>query len=203
MRRRAGTILLVGGIGTVAWCLSVLASADLYHWYQNWRLDRALEHPASAPPLPFAPPKMHALIGRLEIPRLHISTIVLEGDDAHVLRYGAGHVPGTSLPDRLNDAQPGNIGIAGHRDTFFRPLRHIKPHDRIALITPAGERDYTVESTEIVSPNDVGVLSPSHSSELTLITCYPFYYVGPAPRRFIVHARQAAFSAGISPTALR
>src|SRR5487761_1519613 len=161
MRRRAGTILLIGGTGILVSCLSVLASADLYNWYQSWRLDRALEHPASAPPLPFSPPfsppRMHALIGRLEIPRLHISTIVLEGDDVHVLRYGAGHVPGTSLPDRLNDTRPGNISIAGHRDTFFRPLRHIKPNDRIALITAGGERDYVVESTEIVSPSDVRV----------------------------------------------
>lgn len=183
MRRRIGTVLLLAGSAALVWCLTVLGSAALYQRLAKWRLNQRIAEPA--PQVVHVVPKMYDPIGRLDIPRLHVSTIVLEGDDEHSLRYGAGHVPGTSLP-----YQTGNVAIAAHRDTFFRPLRLIEPHDRIRLTTPDGSFDYVVQSTEIVSPDDVRVLRESPDSELTLITCYPFYYVGPAPKRFIVHARR-------------
>ncbi len=126
-------------------------------------------------------------IGELEAPRLHLSVMVREGDDERTLRSGAGHIPGTALvPGK------GNIGIAGHRDTFFRPLRFIRPDDRITLRTPAGIVQFTVSDVEIVPPDDVQALSPEPGRDLTLVTCYPFYYVGPAPKRFIVHAKLAS-----------
>lgn len=184
MRRSIGTVLLIAGSAALVWCLTVLGSATLYQKIAGWRFDRQIAAP-SAPALAHPAPQLYDLVGRLEIPRLHVSTIVLEGDDEHSLRYGAGHVPGTSLP-----YEAGNVAIAAHRDTFFRPLRKIEPQDRIRLTTPDGSFDYVVESTEIVSPSDVGVLKASRDPELTLITCYPFYYVGPAPKRFIVHARR-------------
>jgi sortase A len=186
-RRRIGLILLLAGSAALLWCLTVLAGAALFNWYQSRRLDRAhLRHEHGAVSvLPRPAPKLHDVVGRLEIPRLHVSAIVLEGDDESTLRYGAGHVPGTALP-----GQAGNMAIAGHRDTFFRPLRRIHPKDRVAFTTPDGSYDYTVESTEIVGPDDVRVLNASHSPELTLITCYPFTYIGEAPERFIVHARR-------------
>lgn len=181
--KRLGTVLLLAGSAVLLWCLTVYSGTALFDHYENWRFTQAVE--ASAPAAPAATPKLHELIGRLDIPRLHVSTIVLEGDDARALRLGAGHVPGTALPSRN-----GNVGIAAHRDTFFRPLRHIQPNDRILLTTLQGAFEYSVESTEIVSPSDTAVLDSTGGPELTLVTCYPFYYIGAAPKRFIVHARK-------------
>ncbi len=110
-----------------------------------------------------------------------------EGVDTLTLRRAAGHIPGTALP-----GQPGNVGIAGHRDRFFRPLRNIRRNDIITLTTLLGEYRYRVVSTKIVSPSDVGVLDPSVNEILTLVTCYPFYFVGSAPSRFIVRAERVA-----------
>lgn len=129
-------------------------------------------------------PRPGDIIGRMEIPRIHVSVVVLEGSDSRVLRVGAGHVLGTALPGAV-----GNVGIAAHRDTFFRPVRGIRPNDVITLTTPQGVFQYRVEGTEIVDPTDVQVLHQTKDAELTLVTCYPFYYVGSAPKRFIVHAK--------------
>ena len=116
------------------------------------------------------------LFGRLEIPRLNMSVMVMEGDKDHILRLGAGHVPGTPM------------AIAGHRDSFFRPLKDIKLNDEIVFTTPEGKEEYQVVSTKIVGPKDTWVLDSESRDTLTLITCYPFYYIGPAPKRFIVEA---------------
>jgi sortase A len=123
------------------------------------------------------------LMGRIEIPRLGISVIVIEGTSKSILGQAAGHIAGTVSP-----GQPGNIGISAHRDTFFRPLRKIRQNDTITLTTFAGEFRYRVVSTRVVSPFDVRVLTSSSEQILTLVTCYPFYFVGPAPNRFIVRA---------------
>ena len=181
MRRRIGTILLLAGSAAIVWCLTVLATAALHQWCENRRLERRF--PAAAVTARVRP-KLHDVIGRLDIPRLGVSTIVLEGDDGTALRLGAGHVPWTALP-----GQAGNIGIAAHRDTFFRPLRAIAPNDRITLTTPHGKYEYSVDVTEVVPPDAVSVLKASSHAELTLVTCYPFYYVGSAPLRFVVHAK--------------
>jgi sortase A len=111
----------------------------------------------------------------------------MEGTTTTTLRHAAGHIEGTALP-----GQPGNVGISGHRDTFFRPLRHIEPNDLITLTTLAGEFRYRVLSSQVVPPDDVAVLDPSPTEILTLVTCYPFYFVGPAPSRFIVRAARIA-----------
>jgi sortase A len=99
------------------------------------------------------------------------------------LRRAVGHIAGTALP-----GQTGNIGIAAHRDTFFRPLRNIRRDDVITLTTLGGEYHYRVVSTKIVDPNDVAVLNSDGKEILTLVTCYPFYFIGSAPNRFIVRA---------------
>ena len=99
------------------------------------------------------------------------------------LRVAAGHVPGTALP---GDA--GNAAFAAHRDTFFRPLKDVREGDEIAVATPSGNYRYVVTAISIVEPEDLSVLSPTAESVLTLITCYPFDYVGSAPQRFIVQA---------------
>ena len=123
------------------------------------------------------------LVGRLSIPRLGLSAMVLEGDDVRTLRVGLGHIPGTAEPGK-----PGNVGIAGHRDTFLQPLRSIDRGDRLILETVEKTYRYRVSSIEIVETQNVSVLAPGKDDELTLVTCYPFSYIGPAPKRFIVHA---------------
>lgn len=132
-----------------------------------------------------SPAATGGLIGRIEVPRLEISAIVMEGTSARTLRRAVGHISGTALP-----GQTGNVGISGHRDTFFRPLRYIEVNDVITLTTVAGEYRYRVLSTAIVSPDDVSVLDPGQSETLTIVTCYPFYFVGPAPNRFVVKAER-------------
>lgn len=123
------------------------------------------------------------LIGLLEIPRLGISTPVLADDDKRALDLGIGHLPDTPRP-----WEPGNTAVAAHRDTIFRPLKDVRIGDLVTLRTPHGDFEYQVRETKIVQPTDLSVLSPLESDALTLITCYPFYYVGSAPKRFIVHA---------------
>jgi sortase A len=124
-----------------------------------------------------------APVGRIEIPRLGISAIVKSGADARTLQLAVGHIPGTALP-----GEPGNVGLAGHRDTFFRRLRDIRPEDEIRVTTRDDVFRYRVERTHVVEPTDVWVLDPTDYSALTLVTCYPFTYVGSAPQRFVVRA---------------
>lgn len=125
------------------------------------------------------------VLGRMDIPRLGVSVAVLQGTKSRMLRLGAGHIEGTPLP-----GEPGNIGIAGHRDTFFRELKDIRSHDEIQLQTATGFFRYEVDWVKVVAPDDNSVLAPSTASALTLVTCYPFYLVGPAPNRFVVRAHQ-------------
>ncbi|MFW6175702.1 MAG: class D sortase [Acidobacteriota bacterium] len=124
-------------------------------------------------------------VGRLRIPRLALSVMVAEGADPAVLRRGAGHLPNTALPGR-----GGNVGIAAHRDRHFRPLKDVTSGDEIVLETVVGTFRYQVEWTRIVPPERVDVLHPTDAPALTLVTCYPFYYVGNAPDRFVVRARR-------------
>jgi sortase A len=124
-----------------------------------------------------------SLVGRIEIPRIGISAMVLEGDGDGVLEKAVGHVPTTAFP-----GGPGNVVIAGHRDTFFRALRKIRKDDDIIFTTTQGTYNYQVGSIEEVGPQDVQVLKASLHPTLTLVTCYPFDYIGPAPERFVVQA---------------
>jgi sortase A len=126
------------------------------------------------------------LIGRIVIPRLLLSAVVVEGIDPSTLRRVVGHIPGTALP-----GQPGNVGLAGHRDIHFRPLKDLRIRDEIQFSTLNGDFRYVVESIVVVDPNYVEVLAPSSENMLTLVTCYPFLYIGAAPKRFVVRARQA------------
>jgi sortase A len=184
----AAAIVLLGYYGFVA------ADAWIFEKRENLDLQRLLDHQASAHSTPFGPaglapgpPAITAsgLIGRIEITRLGLSAILIEGISTKTLRRAVGHIPGTPLP-----GEPGNVGISGHRDTFFRPLRNIRRSDVITLTTLRGEYRYRVLSTKVVGPRDVAVLNPSRNEILTLVTCYPFYFVGPAPDRFIVRAER-------------
>jgi sortase A len=122
-------------------------------------------------------------VGMIEIPAVGLTTRVLEGSDARILRLSVGHIPGTALP-----GPSGNVGLAGHRDTYFRSLRRIKAGDEIRLTTVAGTFKYRVVSLRVVLPNAIEVLNDTQKPTLTLVTCYPFDFIGTAPQRLIVHA---------------
>ena len=124
------------------------------------------------------------LIGRVDIPRLKLSAAVAEGDDDKTLGKAVGHLPDTPLPWQRR----GNVGLAAHRDGLFRKLEGIRIGDDIRLVTTRGEFQYQVKKTHIVDPDDVWVIAPTTTPTITLITCYPFSFVGNAPHRFIVQA---------------
>jgi sortase A len=174
-------LLLIGGFLLLGFSAAAWVFADGFQSYHNWLFDRAAADPSAnqVQPLP------HSVIGRIEISRLDLSTMIVEGVEERDLFLGVGHIPGTALP-----GENGNVVLAAHRDTFFRPLRRIAKNDRIDLTTLLGPSHYTVVSIEITSPDDPSVLRPSSKPTLTLITCYPFTFVGAAPDRFVVHARK-------------
>lgn len=159
----------------------VVTDTWIYQRRQSRMLD--LPHPRITTPMRPAVLITGELVGRIEIPRLGLAVIVAEGTDETTLRRAAGHIEGTALPGKS-----GNVGIAGHRDTLFRSLRNIRQDDVITLTTLQGLYRYRVVSTKVVSPDDVAVLNPDGQEILTLVTCYPFYFVGAAPDRFIVRA---------------
>ena len=129
--------------------------------------------------------KKDAPLAVLCLDRLRICVPVFEGTDELALNRGVGWIAGTARP---GEAGNGNIGIAGHRDGFFRGFKDILLGDEVQLSTLEGVSLYAVDNIEIVSPDNVAVLRPRSAPALTLVTCYPFYFVGDAPQRFIVHA---------------
>src|SRR5581483_9318692 len=137
-------------------------------------------------------PPIDPLIGRIDIPRLQISAVIEEGDDRSTLRTAVGHIPGTALPG-IN----GNVGLAAHRDSFFRGLAKVHDGDLIVVTTKTGTFRYYVELTGVVPPEQTTVLNAVGIPTLTLVTCYPFHFVGPAPQRFIVTAFQAKSADGV------
>ena len=191
-------LFLVLGLALLGYVGYSLLDARTFQLYENWRFSRAIENSPAAPsgvakllPVSSAPvaPKAAvargSVLGRLEISRIGISVIIAEGTDGRTLRRAAGHIPGTALP-----GEQGNIAISGHRDTFFRPLRNIRPDDEITLATLNGSYSYRVDTIQVVEPDHMEVLDSTTESVLTLVTCYPFYFVGPAPQRFIVRAHR-------------
>jgi sortase A len=143
-------------------------------------------------------PAPGAALGRIEIPRLRITAIIAEGADVKTLRHAVGHIRSTALP-----GGPGNCGLAGHRDTFLRGLGRVRANDVIRIVTPERRYTYEVESCEVVEPRRVDVLDSTATRSLTLVTCYPFVFVGHAPKRFVVHARQINAVAVSGTTAKR
>ena len=179
----------------------------LFQAYQAWRFERALkdaqtsartiQQPASSP-LPARAEADRARaegfgidgfvaspLGRIEISSIGLAAMIMEGIDGRTLRHAVGPIPGTPLP-----GQQGNVALAGHRDTFFRGLRNIHKDDEITLTTLHGSYRYRVDSTQVVEPEDTKVLSATANDILTLVACYPFYFVGRAPKRFIVRAHR-------------
>jgi sortase A len=189
-------ILWFVGCSALSYCILVwgearITQARLARIFAQTRADQRQAQPVACTKTPAASkPASLALassgiplLARLEIPRIGVSAMVLDGAGSRTLRVGLGHIPGTSRP-----GQQGNVAIAGHRDTIFRPLRRIKAGDEVVLETPSDTYHYRVSRIEIVDPTDVSVLKSHGQNELTLVTCYPFSYLGRAPKRFIVHS---------------
>jgi sortase A len=191
------TVFLLIGLACVGYFVYTYANQTIYQAYQNWALDRAIakQKPGQAAQ-PIIAPAEGSVIGRVSIGRLDLSAVVRQGVGEDTLKEAVGHVPSSALA-----GQPGNFAIAAHRDTLFRGLKDIKIGDAITFESPAGRFHYEVAATRIVKPSDVSVLRPDgggliHRQAgsappklLTMITCYPFYYVGSAPERFIVQAK--------------
>lgn len=180
-------LLLITGALALGYVGFTLLDARLYQASAKRSLEgeihEAKEHRESQLKPAF---KTGDLLGRVDIPRLGISVAVLEGTSSRTMRLGAGHIEGTPLP-----GDTGNSGIAGHRDTFFRELKNVRENDDIQLQTATGLFHYEVDLVKVVDPNDLTVLEPStFGSTLTLVTCYPFYFVGSAPKRFVVRAHK-------------
>jgi len=170
-------ILFTGAFLAIGYCGFILLDAWIYQHRQTDSLKGLSSSKREQP--------ADGLIGRIEINSVGLSAMVVEGTDNTTLRRAAGHIRGTAVP-----GQPGNIGIAAHRDTFFRPLRKVRLNDIVTIATQRTEYHYRVVSTRVVRPDEISVLSPSKKQILTLVSCYPFYFVGPAPNRFIVRAER-------------
>lgn len=214
--RRLERGLVAFGVLSLGWCAYALLEAEVYEVVQTRRLERmrADEQPVrarmaaagavagegrdraaaalgeDAPRAPFVAAatreeaEENGFVGRMAIERLGLEAAISEGITARALRRAVGHVPGTAFPGEI-----GNVGIAGHRDRHFRPLRDVQVGDRIRVETPDGEFVYLVDDIQIVAPDAVEVLAPTDEPVLTLVTCYPFWYLGNAPERFIVRAQ--------------
>ena len=175
--RRTSWVLMVAGVVTLGYCGASLADT----WFSQHRGESKLErHPET---VSVDRVDKGDAIGRIEISRLGISAVIMEGSDETVLRRGVGHIPGTAFPGRS-----GNVGLAAHRDGFFRGLRNVRRNDEVVLRTPRGLYRYRVVSTKKVAPKAVEVLRPTEEETVTLVTCFPFDFIGSAPQRFIVSA---------------
>ncbi|MGD0860857.1 MAG: class D sortase [Terracidiphilus sp.] len=178
--------LFIAGALAVSYVALTLLHAKLYQKAAGNALKKQIDaQEQRQASLPRAVAKEGDLLGRIEIPRLGMTVAILEGTKSPTLRLGVGHIGGTALP-----GEPGNIGIAGHRDTYFRDLKDIRASDEIQIQTATGLSRYEVDWVRIVTPDDIGVLAPSAESAITLVTCYPFHYIGAAPKRFVVHAHR-------------
>ncbi|HSB16567.1 MAG TPA: class D sortase [Bryobacteraceae bacterium] len=178
--RRLEVVLYVAGLAclaTLLWTVSERA------WFQ-WRYRGADSMPA---PSGAASPRRGPL-GRIEIPRVGVSAVIFDGVEDRTLRRGVGHVPGTAYPGETGE----RIALAAHRDTFFRNLRLLRTGDMVRLVTHDITETYRVETTKVVAPWRTDWIQPAREDVLTLVTCFPFSYVGNAPERFVVQARRIA-----------
>jgi sortase A len=184
--RWSRNVFLIIGLLALSYVGFALLDARLYQAEQARRFERALKETnlarAESPAIAVSE---GSPLGRIEISAVGLTVMVLEGTDDGTLRRAVGHIRGTPLP-----GQRGNVALAGHRDTFFRGLRRIRVNDEITLTTLSGSYRYRVDSTKVVKPEETEVLEDYGDDILTLVTCYPFNFVGLAPSRFIVRAHR-------------
>jgi sortase A len=181
-------LLAMSGAAALLWCACTITNAYIVQWLGRERLKAT----PSMKTFPWTSSTVQPSVtlgtplAELSIPSVGLSAVVLQGSDDHTLRLGLGHIETTPQP-----GQHGNVGIAGHRDTFFRPLRNVQVGDDIWLDTPEERVRYRVSSLRVVNSADVDVIGPTRDATLTLVTCYPFHFIGQAPDRFIVRATLA------------
>jgi sortase A len=196
--RTVEVLLLAGGIACVGWVYLQWFDAQLFQhrarelFVPDRPAPNGAERRPARDPIDRSPAEMPSpaglsrdVLGVLDVPRVGLSIAVVEGDDAAALAVAVGHLPRTPLPWDV-----GNAVLAGHRDNFFGPLKSLRLGDAIRLTTYRGTFTYAVRDIRIVQPQDVWILSPADGIDLTLITCYPFSYLGPAPQRFVVRAER-------------
>jgi len=183
-------VSLAAGVCLLSWPLLVSVESVWAQWSGGRELAAAKRpaHETIVQPRPLtsgsSAPRRGAVVGRFEVPRLNLSYVLLQGTDNRTLDKSIGHIEGTGT---IGEA--GNIGIAGHRNTHFRKLEWIRRGDEITLSSPAGEQfRYRVEWVRLFDPEAMEVLDPGHGPAVTLVTCFPFEYVGSAPLRFVVRA---------------
>jgi LPXTG-site transpeptidase (sortase) family protein len=184
--------LFVLGCCALGYCVAAAAAADYYQACSRERLNKVADHLIEVKNdawlsrrSPLQVGGGLTLVGRLVVPRIGLSAMVADGTSSSVLRLAIGHVPETAAP-----GSSGNVALVAHRDTFFRRLGDLHRGDLIHVIVPGSYYDYEVVFTSIVRPNETWVLQPATGQTLTLVTCYPFHFVGPAPNRFVVRARR-------------
>lgn len=192
---RSHYVLLVAGSSALGYCVFVTIEARHYQAWAREQLEKpssyleALAAPSNRKELsthaPLPRSRRIAFVGRVDVPRIHLSAMIAEGATSPVLDLAVGHVPGTVLP-----GQAGNMVLAAHRDTFFRRLGELEPGDVVRIIVSRAEYRYRITFTDIVNPDETWVLQSTSGQALTLITCYPFHFVGAAPKRFVVRARR-------------
>jgi sortase A len=187
--------LIVYAVSTIrTWQYQRIAKSHVEEMVSADRPSARIETPPdiAEPPNVLKPPQPGEIIGRIDIPRIKLSAAVAEGDDDKTLGKAVGHLPDTPLPWQRR----GNVAFAAHRDGLFRPIEKIRLNDEVRVVTAQGEYQYRVTKTHIVDPDDVWVLAPTETPTITLITCYPFSFVGNAPHRFIVQAELVGDVAG-------
>jgi LPXTG-site transpeptidase (sortase) family protein len=177
--RGACHLLFAFGIVALGYAGIVFADSHIYQVVEIQKFERT-----SIPPSPRILAEGD-MLGELQVPRLGLDAIVVQGDSTADLRRAVGHLSESAIPGEW-----GNVALVGHRDTFFRPLRDIRVGDEIKFKTRERGFEYVVESIEVVAPTDIRVLETSTGHDLTLVTCFPFHFVGPAPKRFVVRARE-------------
>jgi sortase A len=172
-------------VGTLALGWYVLAQLSTWRFQQSQaaRLETLQLETLRKGSIKIIPLRPGDPFGKISIPRIGLSAMIAEGVDDATLRHAVGHFPRSATPDRA-----GTVALAGHRDTFFRGLARVRLNDLIELETPSGKYQYQVIRTAVVGPEHVELVQRSSESDLTLVTCFPFYYVGPAPQRFVVQA---------------
>jgi len=213
----ANVLIVAGSAGVLVWAWSLLDTALYQHVQKDQFQRRFVEQPGDPAPLQSTRSRVSAetgaatrtraalktpaaafgwlqrdpfVVGEIEVPRLEMSVIVREGMDDTTLWKAAGHVPATALP-----GEPGNFVVLGHRDTLFRPLRGLETGDNVRVRTADGDFDYWTDSIEVVSPEavDLNVTArEARERDITLVTCFPFDFVGPAPRRFVARGHLEA-----------
>lgn len=196
--RQFERFLLACGVCCCAVFLTLLVEREWFQYRYVRELSRARVLHSTPSPSLNQRPRQGEPLGQLDIPRLEISAVVVEGDDDRTLRRAVGH-----LSDSAHPGEPGRVVLAGHRDTFFRNLQWVRKGDVVRMSTPRGSRLYEVRMVQIVAPYDTTAIAPSHGEILTLVTCYPFDFLGPAPYRFLVHAVARNATSGLRRAAHR